>query len=134
MVSLAPLGLPVDDGLGLLSALTEQGTEVLAAGWIRVIDDDRYLLCIVTEPGRNNLLEQYHAVGDTLRSLAPTRVRLDEVNILRPDEPLGAGLIQLRRLYPGVNTAVFAASSVGRVGVQGPVVLYPVSPILTPTA
>ena len=89
-----------EDGRRLLVALAQDGFDVSAAGWLLSTAAENWHLCIVSRSVRaGELAASYHAVYARLRQRAGTAVEADAVRLLRPDQPLGAALLDLDRQF-----------------------------------
>lgn len=92
----------IDDGRRLLDRLDWAGVPVVASGWAKVTDDDRWSLYIATPlVDEKGLVAAYREVYRVLRSLGGVWVSDSEVKLVGERHPVAVDLVALVQKYPG---------------------------------
>jgi hypothetical protein len=96
------VGRQVDDGWKLLERLRQEQIPVLAAGWVKPVEEDRWSLYVATPlVDQEGLTKAYRKVYGCLRALENSWVNDSDIKLVGENHPVTKDLLDLMRQYPG---------------------------------
>jgi hypothetical protein len=116
------------DGRRLLAELAAKGFDVVAAGWVKTTDDGQPYLYIVPGVAIDSPWDGYQAIQPVLRSLPDVQLRLTDIKVIRPDEPLARGIVWVARRFSGPHPTWYRGTDLGGVPIDGMAYIYPAAP------
>jgi hypothetical protein len=92
----------IDDGQELIDQLISDRFDVSAAAWVKLSDEDRWLLYLVSkEVDERGLSAAYRAVHPVLGKLHAPWVSLADLKLVGLTNPVAADIKEINRKYPG---------------------------------
>jgi hypothetical protein len=110
----------------LLMELARLGQSVLAAARIKTSEfgsPDLYLVTCRAEDGRSD--EMYKAVQSILRSTNERWIRLTEVKLIGPSEPLARDLMEIAQRIGSDGVSLLSSGELGGTPIFGTAFIYP---------
>jgi hypothetical protein len=96
------VGHQIDDGWKLLDRLRQEQVPVVAAGWVKPVEEDRWSLYIATPlVDQEGPTKAYRKVYGCLRALGNLWVGDSDVKLVGENHPVTKDLVDLMRKYPG---------------------------------
>jgi hypothetical protein len=102
MDTVALVGSQVNDGWRLVERLQQEKIPILAAGWVKPAEEDRWSLYIATPlVDRNGPAKAYREVYGCLRSLENLWISDSDVKLVGENHPVTRDILDIMRQYPG---------------------------------
>jgi hypothetical protein len=115
----------IADGERLLNRLCQESIPVVAAAWLKPVEDDRWSLCLVTPlVDKEGLAGAYREVYRHLRSLDNPWITDSDIRLVGERHPVAKDLLEILHRYPGVSPTRSRRPSLGGMPVEE-VYLYP---------
>ena len=93
----------IDGGRGLIGALIRDGFDVTIAFWVKTEEEGLWYLYLGSMSlGSMTLAEAYRKVYAALDRVAPGKIRLSEVKLVDPTNPIASAAFELRSGLPGL--------------------------------
>ncbi len=94
----------IDDGQAFLDRLDKERFQVLAACWVKPIEEDRWSLYVVAPlVDEKGAAAAYREAYRLLRSLGPLWVTDSDVKLIGEKHPVANDVFEIMRKYPGMT-------------------------------
>ncbi len=115
----------LDDGQLLVEQFVAAGNSVTVAFWIITAEEGLLFLCIATETvERDGPLAASRAIAASLRKLSDPWVRMTEIKMVGPNDPITKSVLALLARHPGPLPSHFGPQTLGNISVED-VYIYP---------
>ncbi len=92
----------VDDGGRLIQSLAEEGIAIIAACWVKPIEQDRWSLFLATPlVDERGVPEAYREIYRVLRSLEPSHLSDSDINLVGANDPITRDALDIRERFGG---------------------------------
>jgi hypothetical protein len=109
----------IDDGKKFIDRLVQHKISVVAACWVKPVDEDRWTLCIATPlVDEQGALRAYGEVYRVLRNVSPTFITDSDVKLVGVEEQITKDLLDIRRRCSERALKRYRGPSIGNISVE----------------
>ncbi len=116
----------IKDGRLLVDKLLKSGFNLIAAFWIKPVDDERWYLYLISgSVDQIGLKAAYSAVGEQLQSIPDCWISPTQIKLIDERNKIALDVVRFLNLFPGRRPNPLLLNSVGSISIDEFHLLYP---------